>query len=380
MAAKYGGGPAKPGLEDYREALDQAMRELPRLAVVHGECEFLRSEAIAMLKNAWLERYPSGDTLSVPGGGEGGGLPALVMELSGAGLFSKEKLVMLRQAERTLFPQSGKADDGDDGAGGGAPARQGEKGFFDYLDKPSAANWLVLETAQLPRNRIVGKKVAATCFAIPCPAPVAREMPGWLNARAARLGKRIDHRAADMLLQAHGADLGALSMEMEKLSLFAGEGENINCDMVAEFLTGTLEFDVFGYANAIESRDRRQALFYARRIAVQGARDQRGKKEDGEKSSHRILAMLATTVQNLLRAGVALAEGRNAADLAAEAKVSPWRAGKLLEAAARFDLRELRRMTGAVAEHLRRTHDTGGDALLALERMAVELTPRSGRG
>ena len=64
----------------------------------------------------------------------------------------------------------------------------------------------------------------------------------------------------------------------------------------------------------------------------------------------------------------------SAGDFAAEEKLSPWRAGKLLEAAGRFELPELRRMVGLAADQLRRVHDTGGDPLLALESMAVKFT------
>ncbi len=378
MAVKRGGeGGRREGLRESRQALEQAVAELPRLVAIWGECDFLRAEAAARLRRAWLEKFPGGDTATIRGQGEGRpvGTPDILRELSGGSLFAREKLVLVRQAERLLFPTRGGAG-GEEGAGADAAPADRDKAFLDGLERQPAATWLFLESAQLPKNRTLGKRLAAAAFLIPCPEPTQREIPGWLAERAAGLGKRLDDAAVDLLVRAHGADPGVLAGELEKLALFAGEAADIGAGVVGEFLTGRIEFDIFGFTNAVEARDRRQAVMYARRIALQGTRDQRGKREDGERSAHKALSMLAGTVQGLVRARVALARRLPAADFAAEERLSPWRAEKLLEAARRFELPELRKMLGAAAEQLRRAHDTGGDALLALETLAVRLTAK----
>ncbi len=369
------GGAAQPTLNDHRRALEQAAADLPPLAIVFGECEFLRSSAIVRLRDAWLQKYPAGDISFIRAAGEGRIVTVsdITRELSGGSLFAKDKLVVVRQADRLLFPTSGKAaEEADAGDASGRGDR--EKAFVACLEKPAARTWLAIESPSLPRNRVLGKKVAETCFPIPCPQPNAREIPAWLLERAAGLGKRLDDEAIDLLHRAHGQDLGVLAGELEKLALFAGDGPDIDAAMVGEFLTGTIEFDIFGFTNAVEARNARQAVFYARRIAMQGTRDQRGKREDGEKSAHKVLAMVAGTVQGLLKARVALAAGMKSGDFASAEKLAPWRAGKLLEAAGRFELPELRRNAAYTADQMRRAHDTGGDALLSLELLAVKLT------
>ena len=367
-------GKDQAGMRDHQEALASARADLPPLIAVSGENEFLRARAVADIRDAWLARYPDGDIALLRGSGEArqANLPDITRELSGGSLFAKEKLVIVRQAERILFPQSSQAaESGETPAGKGGDR---EKAFIERLEKPGQLIWLVTETAQLPKNRTLGKRMAEHCLVVPCPTPTQRDIPVFLQARGRELGHGIDDAAVDLLMRAHGADLGLLSAEMDKLALFAGEGTDIDADMVGKFLTGTIEFDIFGFTNAVEARNAREALFYARRITMQGARDQKGKKEDGEKSAHRIMAMLAGTVQSLLRARVSLARGVDAGDFAAREKLSPWRAERLCQASRNFSLRELRVMAAFAADQVRRSHDTGGDVQLALELMAVKFT------
>ena len=363
---------SQAGLKDHAAALDVAVGETPNLCMIFGECEYLRSEAVAAVRDAWLERHQGGDMVVLRGVGDArpATLSSIMQELAGGSLFSRDKLVLVRQAEKVFFSRGG---DGEDVASI-STASEREKGVLAYLETPSPSLWLLMESAQLPKNRTLGKRLDACCHIVPCPQPTPREIPDWMLDKAGEFGKTLDVEAIDLLSRAHGSDLGALAREIEKLALFAGEAPRIDAHMVGEFLTGTMELDVFGLTNAVEARDRRKALFYARRIAVQGTRDQKGKKEDGERSSHRIFALLANTVQNLLRARVAVAERMPSAEFASAEKLSPWRADRLLAASRKFELRELRTMVGFVADQLRRVHDTGGDPLLTLELMAVKLT------
>ncbi len=368
MALKKGREQAT--LKEYNAALERAAEAPPPLAVAAGECEFLRAHALSRLRDAWTARFPDGDAVTLRGAGEARqpGLSDLTAELSGGSLFARDKLVIVRQAERVLFPAGGKS------AGDAAAASAREKAFLDRIAHPSPRTWLVLETAQLPGNRTLGKAIAAGASVIPCPLPAQRELPAFLAARAGEAGRRIEPQAAELLIRAHGADPGALAREVDKLALFAPEGAAIDVPSVETFLTGTIEFDIFQFTNAVEAKDRREAVRYARRIAGQGTRDQKGRREDGGKSAHKVLFMLSSSAELLLRAGTARAAGRGAEDFSAAAGLSPWRGEKLYAAAAKFSLRELRRMVECAAEQMRRSHDTGGDAALSLELMAVRFT------
>lgn len=360
---------AQPGLRDHAAALGDAVGRLPQVVAAAGESEYLRAAAVTAFREAWLAGFPDGDIVSVRAGpGEKTrDLGDILRELAGGSLFAKEKLVVARGADRLLFPP--RAATAEDGPGGKTGER--EKNLLEWAANPAPRIWLLLETAQLPGNRTLGKRLAEAAHVVPCPNPTQRDIPPWLAERARKLGKRLDEEAADTLLRTHGTDLGVLAGEMEKLALFAGDGETIDADMVGEFLTGSVEYDIFGFTNAVEAKNLRAAVHYARRITQQGGRDQKGKREDGEKTAHRVVAMLAGTVRNLLLARVAMAARTPPADFAAAERLSPWRAERLYEAASRFGLRELRLMNSHVADQVRRTHDTGGDVALALETMAA---------
>ncbi|MCC8164795.1 MAG: DNA polymerase III subunit delta, partial [Planctomycetes bacterium] len=299
-------------------------------------------------------------------------------ELSGGSLFAKDKLVLVRAADRILFPGNAAAAAIDDDAAaakdGAVKAKDREEAFLACIQKPAGRTWLVLELASLPRNRTLGKRLAELAHVIPCPQPTQRELAPWIAGQARKDGAAIDDDAVEMLLRAHGADIGVLAAELDKLVLFAGAGQRITSAMVGEFLTGTIEFDIFGFTNAIEARNAAEAVFYARRIATQGARDQKGKRESADTSAHKVLAILAGTLENLLRAKMAKARRADAEEFARSAGLSPWRARKLMEASGKFSARELRHMVSFAADQIRSTHDTGGDVMLSLETMAVSFT------
>lgn len=371
MALKKGRDQA--GLRDHEAALRAALADLPPVMVAAGECEYLRAHAVERLRAAWLERCPDGDVAILRGSGEAKplSLADITRELSGGSLFAKDKLVVVRQAERALFPVSRAGDEAEAPTG---KAGEREKAFVDRLEKPAPRLWLILETAQLQRNRVLGKRLAEFGTVIPCPQPTQRDIPEWLFGQAASLGARLDDAAADLLLRAHGTDLGVLAAELDKLALFAGEGTHIDADMVGQFLTGTIEFDVFSLTNAVEAHNARQAAYYARRVTMQGARDQKGKKEDGDRAAHRILFMVAGSVMTLLRARIAMAAGLSSGEFASTEKISPWRADKVYDACRAYELPQLRRMAAHAADQLRRAHDTGGDAALSLETTVIRFT------
>ncbi len=373
--------PAKEtvGLRQHQKARAAYRSAFPKVAVLTGDCEFLRSQAVADSREAWEAHFPGGDVVVVRCSGEARPvtLPDIVRELSGGSLFGKEKLVLVRDAGRVLFPTAGKG--GDEAAdtvpltaNSGNKPRDREKAFVDCLEKPASRIWLLLETADLPQNRILGKRLKEHALIVPCPQPNQRELAPWLQERAKQAGKILADTALDLLFRSHGSDPGLLASEVDKLILFADAADRIDAAMVGEFLTGTIEFEFFGYTNAIEQKNLKDALFFARRIAIQGSRDQKGKRENAESSAHRILAMLATTLQNLMKARLAASRRLDAHAFAGEEKIAPYRAEMLLSSSLRYSPRELRRMLSYAAEQIRRSHDTGGDVLLSLELMAVQ--------
>ncbi|MDR1613009.1 MAG: DNA polymerase III subunit delta [Planctomycetota bacterium] len=365
----------RPGIRQYQTALAEALDSEPPVVVLYGESEFLRVEGVRRIRDAWRARHHGGEVVTLaadPGLAKPLGFSGLMAELGGKSLFAREKLVELRRGEKLFFPTAGKRDDAPEDAPGSSPGK--EKGFLEYLASPSGSNRLVVESATLPQNRVIGKRLTEAARLVPCPAVSPREAGDWLRERAAAGGRRMDPEAVELLVRAHGTALGSLASELDKLELYVGDAGSIGVRDVGEFLTGTVEFDIFGLTNAVEARNLREALSFARRIAVEGSRDQKGKKDDGEHSAQRALAMLGSAALGVLRAKTVLAGGGDARALADAAGVSPWRAERLLAAARNFQLPEIRGLVDLVAGEIKKAHATGGDAPLSLETAAARLT------
>lgn len=347
------------GLAAYETALGVASESIPPVVVISGDQEFLRARALRVIRESLLKRSPGMDSMVLSG--ESATLSSLLAELSGSGLFASDKLVAARSADKLLFS---KKTDGEN--------TQIER-LSAWITDPTPGITLILEGGSFPRNRKLGKLLAEAALTIDCPQSRPAEAISWLMARAAESGTKIRRDAVEMLVQAHGADPGVLLAELEKLSVFTPDDQEIDREAVQTFLTGTLAFEIFGLTNAVEERDRPKATLYARRVTSQGTTDRDGKKSDAKNSAHQAIGMLANSMQNLLQARLAQSAGTVESWLASSGQ-GPWRAEKILAAAERFSLPELRRLTAYLSAQCKDVHDTGADPLSTLEILAVRLS------
>ena len=76
---------------------------------------------------------------------------------------------------------------------------------------------------------------------------------------AARAGLRLDHAALDLLVEALGADVARVAVEIEKLSLFAG-ARPVGVEDITALVPDARATTIFVLVNALGRRDRRRAL------------------------------------------------------------------------------------------------------------------------
>jgi DNA polymerase-3 subunit delta len=100
-------------------------------------------------------------------------------------------------------------------------------------------------------------------------APSPRSMPRALAADASRLGFRLEPDAAAALVERMGASPIRLANELQRLSLWAGEGGEVNGDDLDEMVADTSEAIVWSLADAIQAGDRAAALSVAERLIAQ---------------------------------------------------------------------------------------------------------------
>jgi DNA polymerase-3 subunit delta len=101
---------------------------------------------------------------------------------------------------------------------------------LDYLAKPSSGSVLLL--IQGAGDEKEDKDLARLAVSVACEPLPPERAARWVHHRAKRLGIEVESAAAEALVRAVGADLGALASELEKLAAVSEAGP-IGPDRVA---------------------------------------------------------------------------------------------------------------------------------------------------
>jgi DNA polymerase-3 subunit delta len=106
----------------------------------------------------------------------------------------------------------------------------------DYAAKPSSNGVLVLEVKTWPSNTKLFKAVASMGLNLQCSAPTEGTTVKWLLGWAKRTYQaKLEHDAAEMLVDLVGLELGLLDQELAKLAAAAGSNP-ITCELVDRFV------------------------------------------------------------------------------------------------------------------------------------------------
>ena len=175
------------------------------------------------------------------------------------------------------------------------------------------------------------------------PAPRRGELRGWITAHAARLGLRIEVRAAHVLAERIGGAIWETDVErgemtriadseLRKLATYAGD-RPIGVEDVEALTADTRPASVFAITNALDRREPAAAAAALRRALDEG------------QPGLRILASLAGRVSDLIVARDLLASKAPPPDIAKRvARGNARVAERLVEAARRYRGEELEAM------------------------------------
>ena len=87
----------------------------------------------------------------------------------------------------------------------------------------------------------------------------AHEARGEAQALVRQAGFRMDSATVDLLVEALGADMTRIAVEIEKLALFAGD-RTVGADDVAALVADARVTTIFALVNALGRRDRTRSL------------------------------------------------------------------------------------------------------------------------
>jgi DNA polymerase-3 subunit delta len=188
-------------------------------------------------------------------------LPDVVDDARSLSLFASKRVIVAANAELALPRQKAEEEEAD------APAPGGAQALDDYMKDPTPGVVLLLEAVQfdfqgeekkrLDRIAKFYESITETVELRRYPPDEAR---GEAQALARRAGISIEPLALSFLVEALGADVARIDIEIEKLRLYAGSGRTITLDDISKLVPEARASTIFALVNALGRRDRRQAL------------------------------------------------------------------------------------------------------------------------
>jgi DNA polymerase-3 subunit delta len=174
-------------------------------------------------------------------------------------LFAAERLVWVTGAEAALPRTRSDDEEGETAAGDSAP-------LAAYVKDPTPGTSLVFEAARFDfegddkrKQERVRKFYAAVPEVVELRRYSSQDAHSEAQALARRAGLRLDAAALGLLVEALGADIARIEVEIEKLALYAGS-RSLTADDIALLAPEARAATVFALVNALGRRDRARAL------------------------------------------------------------------------------------------------------------------------
>jgi DNA polymerase III subunit delta len=281
-------------------------------------------------------------------------------------LFASERLIWIVNAEAVLPKGRAAADDeeGDGPAGDSAP-------LAAYMKDPTPGAALVFEASRFDfegDDKRKQDRVRKFYNAIPDVIELRRyashEARKETEALAARAGFRLEDAALDLLVEALGADIARIAVEVEKLSLFAGN-RTVTVDDIGALVPDARATTIFALVNAIARRDRARALEFLDTLT-----------RDGEYLPL-ALAFLSTQFRMALVAREAgLKSGSQVQSHFTKMGVPMWgsRADQVYQTAAKFSKAQLERAMKSIFEADRGLRDARPDDRIVMEQFILKMS------
>jgi DNA polymerase-3 subunit delta len=180
-------------------------------------------------------------------------------------LFASERLIWVVNAELAL-PRGRAAAEDDEGDSPGSAGAGDAAPLAAYLKDPTPGVTLIFEAI---RHDFEGedkrKQDRVRKFYASIPDVVELQKYSVQEARSEaeslirQAGFRMDPAALDLLIEALGAEIARVAVEIEKLSLFAGN-RVIGVEDIAALVPDARATTIFALVNALGRRDRARAL------------------------------------------------------------------------------------------------------------------------
>jgi DNA polymerase-3 subunit delta len=280
-------------------------------------------------------------------------------------LFASERLIWVVNAEAAL-PRGRAAaedEDGDGPAGDAAP-------LAAYLKDPTPGVAIVFEAIRFDfegdekrKQDRVRKFYSAIPDVIELRRFASHEARREAQSLAQRAGFPFDEAALDLLVEAMGADIARIAVEIDKLGLYAGS-RTVTVDDISALVPDARATTIFVLVNALGKRDRARALEALDTLTREG------------EYLPLALAFLSTQFRLSLAAREAgLKSGSQIQSHFTKIGVPMWgsRADQISQTAAKFSKAQLERAMRLIFEADRGLRDARPDDRIIMERFILQL-------
>ena len=326
-------------LERIKESVNNGKTAL--LYLWYGEDRFLLQEALQVLKSSYYAADPSGSGIEQVSAKEL--TPAGIVERANTMSFFANRLLVVEDAPYFQDGQTAETEP-----------------LLAYFANPNPSTCLLFIAESVHRGRKLYKTIAQTGEVLEFTSPKrAQEWQAWLQDEVQARGKVMSAQTAAQFIDWAGHHTGILCRELDKICLYVGERRKITDEDIREITPRSVETGIFELLDAVAGRSAPKALRALREVT---------QKEPALK----VLSMLARQVRLLLGCDSLRRSGRNAAEVPASLKISPYEAQKVWQQAARFSTEQLSRALTDCLETDKALKTGGGDSRLLLEIMLIK--------
>ena len=294
-------------------------------------------------------------------------------------LFATDRLIWVVNGEAALprtraedppVPRAASDAESDDGSS--APFRSVDAApLAAYIKDPTPGVTLVFEAVRFDfvgddkrKQERVRKLYGAITGVVELRRYAAHEARAEAEALTRKAGVRMDGSTLDVLVEAMGADISRIAVEIEKLALYAGD-RPVSMDEIAALAPEARSVTIFALVNALGRRDRARSLEALDTLVQEG------------EYLPLVLAFLSTQFRMALVA--------SEADLRAAGQIQShftrlgvpvWgsRADQIAQTVSRFSPAQLQSAIKLISQADRHLRDARPDDRTIMEQFVVELT------
>lgn len=209
--------------------------------------------------------------------------------------------------------------------------------------------------AKLDERKKITKELKRSAVVLEAKPMYEKELSKWLIDHAKSLGVPIKNDAVETLLGLTGNHLMMATVELEKLALYAADGQAIDAEMVDKLVPKNFDQNVFNLVDYIMNGEKSEAIKLYKELLIQ--------KEE----PIRILAAIARQYRIIMQVKKLSKQGYGPQQIATKLKMSPYPVKLAMKRINDFSNEKLLKMLGELAELDYRMKTGAGNKEIMLE-------------